>query len=374
MNKLGGFKLRKKADPWIPVLGIGLSIIGLIMILSASQITSAQEFGSSYHFFIRQLLAWGVGLIGFFYFLRVPMDWLYEKRMHFFWATIVLLVLVFIPGIGGKTAGVYRWIGFGGFSIHSAEVAKLFLAIYFSAWFASKSDTISNFKTSFIPFIVALGILAGLIGALGRDLDNTLVIIVMAVTIFFIARAKIWQVGLIGLMAAAAIIALIAFTPYRLDRFQSYQAQDTVRSDPRGSNYHSQQALIAIGSGGAWGLGFGQGTSKYSYLPEAHTDSIFAVIAEELGFVRTTIILAAFFVLGWRGIRIAQNANSRFVCYLASGITTLIILQTLINIGGMLGVLPLAGITVPFLSYGGTSIMVSLSMLGLLTNASRETQ
>lgn len=372
----GNYKLRKKIDPIIPIIGFGLSVLGLVMVLSASQITAADKYGDAYHFFIRQLIAFGIGLVGFFYFLRLPPERLYERRSSFLWATLILLILVFLPGIGGETAGVYRWIGIGGFSFQPSEVAKLFLVIYFSAWFAAKADTVSDIKKGFVPFLFLLTAIALLVGALGRDLDTAAVLLVSAVVIFFVARAKLWQVGVITLLATGAILLLIFATPYRLNRLQSYQSQkgDSAQFDSQDRGYHSQQALIAVGTGGLWGVGFGQGTSKYSYLPEAHTDSIFAVIAEELGFVRAAALFLSYVFLAWRGIVVAQKANSRFVCYLAIGISTLIILQTLINIGGMLALLPLAGIPLPFLSYGGTSLIVSLAMLGVLTNASRETK
>lgn len=376
MSQSGNYKLRKKIDPIIPIIGFGLSVLGLVMVLSASQITAADKYADAYHFFIRQLIAFGIGLVGFFYFLRLPLERLYERRASFLWATLILLILVFLPGIGGETAGVYRWVGFGGFSFQPSEVAKLFLVIYFSAWFASKGDAVSSVQKGFIPFLLLLAMIALLVGALGRDLDTAVVLLVSAVVIFFVAKAKVWQVGAITLLAIGAVLLLIFATPYRLNRLQSYQDQRQNNAEFYSQNrgYHSQQALIAVGSGGLWGVGFGQGTSKYSYLPEAHTDSIFAVIAEELGFIRAAALLLAYVLLAWRGLVIAQRANSRFVCYLAVGISTLIILQTLINIGGMLALLPLAGIPLPFVSYGGTSLIVSLAMLGVLTNASRETK
>lgn len=367
-------KLKRRIDPLIPTIGFTLSIIGLIMILSASQITAASKYGDSYHFFIRQLVAWLIGLGGFFVMLRYPLEKLYEQRLRFFWITIVLLLLVFLPGIGGQAAGVYRWVGFGGFSFQPSEIAKILLLIYFSAWFAAKGETTNQLARGLVPFLALLGIVTLLVGVLGKDLHTALALDLMAVVIFFSAKAPLWQIGVIMLLGLVVVAAMIKFEPYRFSRFQAYRTQNTAQSNVQSEGYHSQQALIAIGSGGWWGVGFGQGTSKYSYLPEAHTDSIFAVIAEELGFVRASAIFLAYVLLFWRGIMVAERANSRFVRYIAVGASSLIILQTLINIGGMLGALPLAGIPLPFLSYGGTSLIVSLSMLGLLTNVSRETQ
>lgn len=366
------FKLKKRYDPVIPVVTLILSVFGLVMILSSSQLSAFDSSGNPYYFFIRQLIAWILGVGAFFFFLRVPLESLYQHRLNFFFATLALLVLVFFPIIGPEIAGVHRWVDLGIFRLQSSEVAKLFLTIYFAAWLAQKGEAVQDPIKGLLPFMISLALVVGLI-MLQPDLGTALIIITIAMTIFFVARANIWQYSALVVAGLAMILVLIYVSSYRSERLQAFIHRDTEHSDVQGSAYHSNQALIAIGSGGLWGVGFGQGLSKHSYLPQSHTDSIFAVIAEELGFVRTSLMLFAYFYLAWRGYVIAKGANSLFVRYLASGITVSILAQALINIGGMLNIIPLTGVPLPLISYGGSSLIITMASLGLLTNISRET-
>lgn len=363
-------RLRKRADVSIPTVGIVLSLFGLVMVLSASQIVANNNFGSQYYFFIRQLFFWLVGMGAFFYFLRVPLDALYHARSKLLIITLVLLALVLI--IGPEIAGVKRWINLGFFQFQPSEFAKLFLIIYFAGWFAAKGDSLKTFSRGLVPFLGMLGVIGGLV-ILEKDMGTMMIIVLLALTLFFVAKAKWWQFGVVMAVLVLAVAGLIFAAPYRAARFAAFLQHDEQNSDALGIAYHNQQALIAIGSGGAWGVGFGQGISKYAYLPQAYTDSVFAVIAEELGFIRAALVVLAFVYLTWRSFVVAQRANSQFVQLVAAGIGTVIIVQALINIGGMLGIIPLTGVPLPFVSYGGSSLIVSLAMLGLLTNVSRET-
>lgn len=363
------FKIRRRYDPIIPTLGIILSLLGLVMVLSSSQIIASEKFGNAYYFFIRQLISWGIGMAAFFYFLRVPLESLYHQRSKYLIATVVMLVIVLI--LSPRIAAVHRWIDLGFFRFQPAEFAKLFLIIYFAGWFAAKGDKITSITKSLLPFIAILGLVAGLV-ILEPDMGTMLVIVLLAMSMFFVARANLLQfLAIIG-VGVVLIFLLIRVAPYRVERLNAYLNAKNGTHDVLGSSYHNQQALIAVGSGGLWGVGFGQGTSKYAYLPQSHTDSIFAVIAEELGFVRTTLLLLLYVYLAWRGYLVAIRANSRFTQLLAAGLTTAIIGQMLINVGGMLSIIPLTGVPLPFISYGGSSLIVSLAMVGLLTNTSRE--
>lgn len=365
------FKLRKKVDPIVPTIGLGLSILGLVMILSASQITAAESYGDSYYFFNRQLISWVIGILAFFYFSKVKLDKLFDARMTILIVSIVGLVLVFFPVIGGQVNGVYRWVGIGPISFQPSELVKLALIIYFAGLFAVKGKKVENFTYGVLPFALVLGLVMALI-ALGKDLGAVVIIATMSMAMFFVAKARISHFLLIAAAGVMLAGAMIVFEPYRFERLSSFMGISEQSADPRGGGWHSQQALIAVGSGGIWGRGFGQGISKYRYLPEAQTDSIFAVMAEELGFARVVLVLAAFLILAWRGFIIASQANSRFAQLVAIGISVLIITQTLINIGGMLKIIPLSGVPLPFISYGGSSLIISLALLGLLTNVSRE--
>lgn len=365
------FKLKKKTDLSIPTVGIILSLVGLVMVLSASQITAGDKFGNPYYYFVRQLISWVIGAGVFFYLLKLPIERLYEKRSVLLSVTLVLLFLVFMPVIGPRIANVHRWINLGIFQLQSAEVAKLLLLIYFSAWFAARGEQIKDPFKTLIPFMLLLGLVTGLI-ILEPDMGTALVIVMMAMSLFFVARANLIQYLSLFLIGILLLVTLIYAAPYRAQRITSFISKSDSSHDVLGAGYHTQQALIAIGSGGLWGKGFGQGTSKYAYLPQAHTDSIFAVIAEELGFIRSTLILLAYIFLGWRSYTIATTANSRFVQLLSVGIGVLFISQMLLNVGGMLNVIPLTGVPLPFISYGGSSLIVSMALLGLLTNISRE--
>lgn len=366
---MNNFKLRRRYDPIIPTIGIVLSLFGLVMILSSSQIFAGENFGNAYYFFIRQLISWGIGMAAFFYFLRLPLDQLYHQRSTYLIVTIILLVIVLV--FGPEIANVQRWIDLGFIRFQPAEFAKLFMVIYFAGWFAAKGEAITSLTKSLLPFLAVLGAVCGLI-ILEPDMGTMLVIIIISMTMFFVAKANVLQyLGIAGL-GLVLLLILIQAAPYRAERLKTFIGAKTGTHDVLGSAYHNNQALIAIGSGGLWGVGFGQGTSKYAYLPQSHTDSIFAVIAEELGFVRTSLVLLAYIYLFWRGYLIAKFANSRFIQLLAAGISITIIGQMLINVGGMLQIIPLTGVPLPFISYGGSSLIVSLAMIGLLTNASRE--
>jgi len=372
MNNLQGFKVRKKIDASITIVGFGLAIVGLVMILSASQILAAEKYGNGYFFFNRQLLSLIVGLFAYGYFLKTPIENLFEKRLSILYWAIILLVLVFLPIIGPKVAGVHRWLDLGFIRFQPAELTKLLLIIFFSAFLAKKSEAIADPFKVLLPFLAILTLISGLV-ILEPDMGTMAIIVVLAMAIFFAAGAPYLQFVAVIAAGLALMVVLIYAAPYRTERLNAFLNKGE-SSAGLGSSYHAQQALIAIGSGGWWGVGFGQGISKYSYLPQAHTDSIFAVIGEELGFVRTLLIITGFLYLGFKGYLISRRANSHFVKLLAIGITTMFIVQLLINIGGMLNLIPLTGVPMPFISYGGTSLLVSLAALGLLTNISREVQ
>jgi len=366
MNKK--IKLRRPYDPTIPIVALALSVFGLVMILSSSQIQAVQDYGNSYHFFIRQLLWWLGGVIAFFYFLKLPLESLYENRLNFLFASLILLVLVFVPILGPEIAGVHRWISLGFLQFQPAEIVKLLLIIYLAGWFAAKGELIEHPVKGTLPFLAVLALVTGLI-VIEPDMGTAFVIILSAMVMFFVANANIWQYAALVVLGAIAVILLIYAAPYRAARLTGFLDRENQQQE---SGYHVNQALIAIGSGGLWGVGFGQGTSKYAYLPESHTDSIFAVIGEELGFVRGSLVVLAYFYLLWRGFVIARYSNSRFVQLLVVGLTTTIVSQAVINISGMLGLIPLTGVPLPLVSYGGSSLVVTMAMLGLLTNASRE--
>ena len=247
------FKLRKKIDISIPTVGIMLSLFGLVMVLSSSQISAAESFGNAYFFFIRQLLAWIVGMALFFYYLRIPIEKLYEQRSIYLMVTLFLLVAVLI--FGPRIASVHRWIDLGFFRFQPAEFAKLFLIIYFAGWFAAKGDMVRHLLKGFLPFLAILGLVGGLI-ILEPDMGTMLVVVMISMVMFFIAKANLFHYLSLAIIGILILFLLVRIAPYRAERLATFLGKDSGTQDTLGSAYHNQQALIAIGSGGMWGKGF----------------------------------------------------------------------------------------------------------------------
>ena len=357
----------KKSDIIYLLTVLVLCLFGIVMISSSSMVLSMERYGTNYHYVLRQIGSLVIGLI--LMFITYSIDYRNWKKLALwlFLANIVLLLLVFIPGIGHKIGGASRWIGFGNFLFQPSEIVKLSFIIYLAAWLDKKGENIKQFLRGFLPFAILILFISFLIMK-QPDLGTMLVIAGTAAVMFFISGADLWHL-FFGLgFSAGFIVILIKAAPYRMQRLLVFLNPSL---DTQGASYHINQALLAIGTGGLWGLGFGQSRQKYLYLPMAHTDSIFAIIAEELGFLRTSLVLLAFLFLGLRGFKIAKNTPDNFSRILATGITCWILIQTFINIGSMLGVLPMTGVPLPFISYGGSSLIVLLAAVGIMLNISK---
>jgi len=358
---------RRPADFALFLTVLGLLSIGLIMILSASEYSALVRFGDALYFFKRQLLWALLGLGAMFVTMRV--DYWHWKR----WAPVMLvvglllLVAVFIPGIGRSSHGATRWIGLGPLTVQPSELAKLCLIIFTAYGLAVKGEEVRRFWRGVFPFLLLAVAVAALVLA-QPDLGTAFTLAGTIFIMLFAAGARTGTLVAIGLAGLAAVGAAIYVEKYRLKRFLAFL--DPWR-DPQGSGFHIIQSLYALGSGGLFGVGLGQGKQKYLYLPEQHTDFIFAVIGEELGFVGTCVVLGLFIVFIWRGLRIAAMAPDAFGSILATGITAGIALQALINVGVVSGVLPVTGITLPMVSFGGTSLLFTLTAVGILLNISR---
>jgi len=275
--------------------------------------------------------------------------------------TIFLLLVVFLPGVGIKALGAKRWINLGFTVLQPAELAKLTLVIYLSAWFSSKE------KGRLVSFLLLLGMVTGLI-VLEPDLGTTLVIAATAVTMYFFSGAPIKQFVMLIPVLVLGALGLAISSPYRFRRVTTFFNPE---NDPLGASYHIRQATIALGSGGLFGVGIGKSRQKYEYLPEANTDSIFAIIGEEVGFIGAAGLLILFFILISRGFQIARRVEDPFGRYLALGITSWIGYQVIMNIAAMVALIPLTGVPLPLLSYGGSSLIVVLTGLGILVNISK---
>lgn len=358
---------KNRQDYWFSLAVFALILFGLIMIYSVSkyyslQITNEQ---TDKYYLIKQLEWLGLGIVAWIVFQSIDYRFWQKKSSIMFYLTFGLLLLPLLPfGHGGSGT---RWVGFGVAQFQPSEMAKLTIIFYISAWFAKKGENLSEIKKMFLPFGVIVGSVA-LFLLIQKDLGTLSVFVAILAAIFIMAGAPIYQLVAGGGFAAFLLWLSIKIEPYRMQRFLTFlNPNDSTLS----SSYHIRNALIAIGSGGFFGLGFGQSLQKYLYLPEAHTDSIFAIICEELGFVRAAVLILVFAFIAIRGYKIASRAPDIFSRLVAIGITTWFTAQMLINIGAMLSLLPLTGVPLPFISYGGSSLIILLAAVGVLVNISK---
>lgn len=349
---------------------LGLSLFGIIMISSASVVMSYLATGKSTYYLYHQLGSLGIGLVGFFIAYKINYNFWRKIAPIFILINIILLVAVFLPGIGFGYGGARRWIKIGVFTFQPTEAIKLSLIFYLAAWFEKKGEHLKSVLYGIIPFIIVIGLISGLIIA-QPDLGTMFLVVSIAGTMFLVAGAELSHIFVLGGAGITTIIALIKAAPYRMARFTIFLNPG---AESKGMGYHINQALLAIGSGGLLGLGFGQSRQKYNYLPEAATDSIFAIIAEELGLIRSLLLISVFVFIIYRGIKIAKNAPCIFSRLVALGITTWIAFQVAINLASMLSLVPMTGVTLPFVSYGGSSLILLLFATGILMNISKYTQ
>lgn len=357
-----------------------LLVFGLIMLSSASSVAGFEKFDDPYYFVKRQLL-YGV-LFG------LPMMWILSRVDYHIWKryafpfiiiNIVLLLLVMVPGVGVKLLGAQRWINFGGILFQPSELIKLTFLLYLGVWLEARqrSRTIHDISTGFAPFMTMIGFLVLMIAGVQKDLGTMVVIAVIAVVAYYIAGAPWKHLGIILVSGIGVLLFLVKLLPvfipsfsYRANRLTVFLNPDL---DPLGIGFHINQALLAIGSGGLFGLGLGHSRQKFNYLPEVSTDSIFAVVAEEMGFIIALSVVALYVGIMWQGIQVAKTAPDNFGKIVAAGIITWITFQAAVNIMAMLSLLPLTGIPLPFISYGSTSMATLLAAVGILINISRQT-
>lgn len=362
----------RKADTFDHTLALivfGLIVFGLIMIISASAINSYAKFGTNTFYFYRQLVSIGIALIG--WFIAQNIHYTVWRKLHvpIIVLTIGLLLAVYIPGIGGEFGTARSWINLPDPlpALQPSEFAKLGLVIYLAAFFTKKGSSIQKMVDGFLPFILIVGTIAILI-ALQPDYGTTLIIVILATSVYYISGAKLSHLVTGGILGIISVMIILANRTYVYKRFLAFLNPEI---DPQGIGYHIQQSLIAVGSGGFFGYGFGNSRQKFEYLPEAQGDSIFAIISEELGFIRAVLIILAFVAIGIKGYRIAENAPDKFSKLLATGITTWVVAQAFINIGVVISIMPTTGVPLPFISYGGSSLLAVCIAIGILLNISK---
>ncbi len=344
--------------------------IGIVCLSSASAVISYQKFGTPNYYLMHQVL---FGLVPglFLFYLTSRIDYHYWRRFSvpLLVASIFLLFLVFVPGIGFGYGGAHRWIHLGSFLFQPSEIMKLTFLLYLATWLSNRgAKNVKDFSYGFLPFILLTGIITSLI-ILQPDMGTMAVIGAIAFTMYFMGGAALPHLALAAAGATTLLLLLIHSASYRFKRFTTFLHPEL---DPLGIGYHINQALLAIGSGGIFGRGFGHSRQKFAYLPEVTGDSIFAIIAEEMGFVFALFLIGLFVFIAVRGLDIARRAPDDFGRLLAIGVVAWIIFQALINIAAMLALLPLTGIPLPFVSYGGSALIVSLTAVGILVNVSRQ--
>ncbi len=355
---------KRKFLGWLFTLPIILSLVGLFFVFEASSVRSFQEVGDSFHYFKLQSIWIGLGIVAMFFFSVFDYHKLYYFSLMAMLATIILLCFVLIPGIGYQAGGARRWIDFGVINLQPTELAKLSVIIYLSSWFVTKE------RKRFFSFLILLSILMFLI-ILQPDMGTAIIVFSLGVVIYFLAGIDLWYLALLLPVSFGAFLILVKITPYRFKRILAFFDP---KLDPLGITYHITQILISLGSGGLLGLGLGASRQKYLYLPEAHTDSIFAIISEEFGYIGSVILILTFMYLMYRIYQISQYAGDRFGKLLAGGIFAFFNLQVIINLTGMVNLLPLTGVPLPFISYGGSNLLVSFVLMGILINIAKKSR
>lgn len=344
-----------------------IALFGLWMLASASSDLGQIKFNDSYYY-LKHQISYGliVGFLGFFIAYKFNYHRLEKWAIFFLLFSIGLLVLVFSP-LGFSAGGAERWIRLGSLTIQPAEIVKLSFIIYLAAWLSAKPERSFSIAGGFLPFLILSGTIAFLL-FIQPSTTSVAIIGFTALIMYFLSGAR-WSYILSAILAGGLTLLLIVYwTPYRRERITAFLNPEI---NSRGGGYHLNQAFIAIGAGGLWGTGYGQSSTKFNYLPEPIGDSIFAVIAEELGFIGAIGLIAVYFILIYRGFRVAYKSSDLFSKLFSAGFSSLIAIQTFINIGAISGVLPLTGVPLPFISYGGTALAVFLTGAGLLVNASR---
>lgn len=351
----------------IPVLV--LLVFGLAMLSSAGVVDSQRKFGSTYYYFSHQLL-FGVlpGLFLFFLFSKIKYKFWEKAALFLLIGSLGLLVAVFIPGLGVTTKGATRWIQLGLLSFQPAEILKLSLIVYFAAWFSGRSEKVRNWSYSVVPFFVILSFV-GLLLAGQPDIGTLSMVVLITIAMYFLAGAEIKH--FLSLMAVVTVILffLVQFVPYRFDRLLAFV---NPAADPQGISYHVNQARLGIGRGGLFGVGFGQSQQKINFLPEPVGDSIFAIVVEELGLIGGGFFVGLILWLSMILIKLSRQTGDRFAQLFLLGLTVWIASQAFINIGAISGLIPLTGIPLPFVSYGGTSLAAILASLGIASNIAKQ--
>ncbi|MBI5254301.1 putative lipid II flippase FtsW [Candidatus Falkowbacteria bacterium] len=363
-------QIKSGIDFWLIASFALLLLVGIFTLASAGTAIGFQTFGDSFYFLKHQLFFGLLPGIVICIALSLINYRVWQKISPFFlFISIGLLILVFIPGLGMTLNNAKSWVDIGPIHFQPAEIVKLLFILYLSGWLARQSDAkIKSFSYGFLPFILLIGIVSALIIA-QPDVGTLSIILFASCAIYFTAGANLKHIALLSGFGVALFFILVKLAPYRAERLITFLHPEL---DPQGIGYHINQAFLAIGSGGFFGLGIGNSRQKFQYLPEATGDSIFAIFAEEMGFFCCFILLALFIFLALRIYRLIQRTDNQFAKLTGTGILSWFLFQTFYNIAAMTGLLPMTGVPLLFISYGGTAMMTAMAAMGILINISRK--
>jgi len=355
-------------DLWLFITVIILMAIGICMVFSSSYIMAYKWYGDSYFFLKRQLIYAIIALIAFFFAIYTDYHYYKKFTLPILILSIALLSMVYIPSVGRSAGGASRWVKIGFFSFQPSEIAKFALILYMAESLTRKQvKDIKTFIRGVLPPLIIMLVMFLLI-LNEPDFSTSLIILGISLIMLFIGGTRVIQLYALIVAAIPLGILILSREEYRRARLLSFLDP---WKDPLDSGFHIIQSLLALGSGGIFGIGLAESKQKYFYLPDQHTDFIFSIIGEELGFIGTVVIIILFTILLWRGFRIALDSSDQFGTLLAAGITSMIVFQSIINIGVVTKMIPTTGITLPFISYGGSSLIVNMFCAGILLNISR---
>jgi cell division protein FtsW len=361
--------MKPKSVDTILLILVAILVVGGFLIFSSASLGLLARNGASFSSVAFNQFLFGIVGGGFFMFVMSNIYYRHLRKYAFyiFVFSLLLTLAVFIPGIGASHGGATRWINILGFSMQPAEILKIGFVIYTATWLSGMNQHIQSFKKGTLPFMAIVAIV-GFVMLLQPDTDTFMIMATAGLAMFVAAGGSFRDVGIMVLSAIILLLMVAMMRPYIMDRLTTFLHPE---DDPQGAGYQIGQSLIAVGSGGFSGRGFGQSIQKFEYLPEPIGDSIFAVYAEEFGFIGTSILIIIFLSFTFRGYKIAAVASDMFGLLLVVGFMTIIVCQAFLNIGAMLGVAPLSGLPLPFISHGGTALLVTLTMVGIVLNVSK---
>jgi len=357
-----------RSDPWILIITAALVLTGLLLVLDTTYFLSQNRFGDSYRMVTKHGISVLLGVVLMWLLSRVRSDLMQRWARPALVAASLLLVVPLLPGLGVCTKGACRWISLGPLNLQPGEILKLVFVVYLAAALTRKSDKLGDWRFGIAPTLVVMAVICSVL-LLQPDFGTAALIGILGVVLMFLAGVPSLQLGGLGLLMGGAVVAAVRHAPYRLNRLLCFLDPS---KDPQGACYQIRQSFNTFGSGELSGTGLGSSLMKTGLLPEAHTDFVFSVIGEEAGFIGAMVLLLCFATLAYRGFRVAHRHPDMFGQMLAAGLTLLISLQALINMGVVLGLLPTKGLVLPFVSYGGSAMLVFMAAVGMLMSLSRE--